>query len=356
MLEEFGQPLVIGEIEVDEVAPDEVLVRVIASGLCHTDRSMQLGAQPLPLPLLLGHEASGIVERVGSAVTTLRPGDHVVTCASAFCGECEWCMRGLLQHCESKRRARPTGRPPRLSRSGEPVNVLTGLGAFASHLLVYERTLAKVPTEMPLDRAALLGCAVLTGMGAVRHRARVRPGQSVAVIGCGGVGLNVVQAARFVGAARVIAVDVLPAKLEQARRFGATDVVDASREDPVEAVKALTGGGVDHALEVVGRPATIEQAFAMTRTRGTTTVVGVTRAGETIQLPAEAMMLEKRIQGSKMGSSQFRLDIPLYCRLYLDGRIMLDELVSETIDLADINQGLEKLDGSDGIRSLIAFG
>lgn len=355
VLEEFGHPLAIVDIDVDDVAPDEVVVRTVASGLCHTDRSMQLGAQPLPLPLLLGHEASGIVERVGSAVTSLRPGDRVVTCASAFCGECEWCMRGLLQHCEAKRRTRPEGLPPRLSRSGVPVNVLTGLGAFASHLLVYERALAKIPDEMPLDRAALLGCAVLTGMGAVRHRAQVQPGQSVAVVGCGGVGLNVVQAARFAGAARIVAVDVLPAKLDQARRFGATDAVDASQNDPVAAVRSLTGGGVDHALEVVGRPATIEQAFAMTRTYGTTTVVGVTRAGEKIELPAEAMMLEKRLQGSKMGSSQFRLDIPLYCQLYLDGRLMLDELVSETIELADINQGMEKLDGSNGIRSIIRF-
>lgn len=353
VLERFGQPLVLDELDVGDVAADEVLVRTVAVGLCHTDRTMQLGGQPLPLPLLLGHEAAGVVERVGSAVTSLRPGDHVVTCASAFCGECEWCTRGLLQHCVAKRRTRPEGRPPRLSRHGEPVNVLTGLGAFASEMLVYERALAKVPEEIPLDRAALLGCAVLTGVGAVRNRARVASGETVAVVGCGGVGLNVVQGARLCGAARIVAVDLLPAKLEQALRFGATDVVDASRGDAVEQVLELTGGGVDHAFEVVGRPATIEQAFAMTRTFGTATVVGVTRPGEVARIPTDALLQEKRLQGSRMGSSRFRLDIELYSRLYLAGRLMLDELVSESIDLADINRGLEALDGSDLVRSVV---
>jgi S-(hydroxymethyl)glutathione dehydrogenase/alcohol dehydrogenase len=356
VLERFGGPLVIEDVDVAEAGPDEVLIRTAACGVCHSDRTIQLGAQPRPLPFLLGHEAAGVVEQVGAGVRGIRPGDHVVACGSAFCGSCEWCMRGLLQHCESKGWARADGEPPRLTLHGQSLPALVGLGAFASHLLVHERAVAVIPPEMPLDRAALLGCAVLTGMGAVRHRAQVAAGQTVAVIGCGGVGLNAIQGARMCGAARIVAVDLAAAKLTRAQTFGATDVVDASDGDPVGAVRELTGGGVDHALEVVGSAATIQQAFAMTRTYGTTTVIGVTRPEEVISVPAYELMQEKRLQGSRLGSSAFRLDIPLYCRLYLDGRLMLDELVSETIALPDVNAALAALDGSDAARSVIAFG
>ena len=356
VLERFGDPLVIEDVDVAEAGPDEVLIRTAACGVCHSDRTIQLGAQRRPLPFLLGHEAAGVVEQVGTGVRDIRPGDHVVACGSAFCGSCEWCMRGLLQHCESKGWARADGRPPRLTLRGQGVPALVGLGAFAPYLLVHERAVTTIPPEMPLDRAALLGCAVLTGIGAVRHRAQVAVGQSVAVIGCGGVGLNAIQGARMSGAARIVAVDLSPAKLKRAQTFGATDVVDASDGDPVEAVRELTRGGVDHALEVVGSAATIQQAFAMTRTYGITTVIGVTRPEEAISVPAYELMQEKRLQGSRLGSSAFRLDIPLYCRLYLDGRLMLDELISDTITLPDVNAALTALDGSGAARSVIVFG
>ena len=223
-------------------------------------------------------------------------------------------------------------------------------------MLVSEQAVVRLPGEMPLDKAALLGCAVLTGVGAVRNRARVAAGETVAVIGCGGVGLNAVQGARLVGASRVIAVDLNPAKLERARQFGATDVVDASQADPVDFVLALTGGGVDHALEIVGRGSTVEQAFAMTGVRGTTTVVGVARPDDIARLsPVVFMATEKRVQGSRMGSGNFRLDVPLYCDMYLRGQLKLDELISEVIDLSEVNRGLAELDGSDGARSVIRF-
>jgi S-(hydroxymethyl)glutathione dehydrogenase/alcohol dehydrogenase len=333
-----------------------VLVRVTDSGICHSDRSVHLGTQDRPLPLILGHEASGVVERVGTDVRGFAPGDHVVGTASAYCGVCSWCLRGLPQHCTDKGQARADG-SPRLTRGGAQVHAFVGLGGFATHMLVSERSLVRLPADMPLDKAALLGCAVLTGVGAVRHRAQVRPGETVAVIGCGGVGLNAVQGARLSGASRIVAIDLSAAKLARAERFGATDVVLASEVDSVEAVRELTGGGVDHALEVVGSGATIEQAFAMTATRGTVTVVGVPKPSETVSLAALPFMAsEKRVQGSRMGSGNFRVDVPLYCEMYLRGQLLLDELVSEVIELSDVNRGLADLDGSDGARSVIHFG
>jgi S-(hydroxymethyl)glutathione dehydrogenase/alcohol dehydrogenase len=357
VLETFDAPLVESDVELAEPARDEVLVRIVASGICHSDRSAHVGAQQRPLPTILGHEASGIVEQVGTDVSTVRPGDHVVGSASAYCGRCTWCLRGLTQHCVDKGQARADG-SPRITRDDEEVHPYVGLGGFATHMLISERAVVKLPEEMPLDKGALLGCAVLTGVGAVRNGARVQAGQTVAVIGCGGVGLNAVQGARLVGASRIIAVDLSPAKLERAREFGATDVVDASADDPVQAVLALTGSdGVDHALEVVGLPATIEQAFGMTGVCGTTTVVGVAGAQAQVTLPALAIMAgEKRVQGSRLGSGNFRLDVPLYSQMYLRGQLKLDELISEVIGLEDVNRGLSELDGSDGARSVIHFG
>jgi S-(hydroxymethyl)glutathione dehydrogenase / alcohol dehydrogenase len=355
VLNRFGEPLTETEVDLAEPAADEVLVRVTDSGICHSDRTVQLGSQDRPLPLILGHEAAGVVERVGSGVSGLQPGDHVVGCNSASCGQCLWCARGLPQHCSDKGQARADG-SARLVRDGCEVHAFVGLGGFADHMLVSQRALVRIPSEMPLDKAALLGCAVLTGMGAVLHRAKVRAGQTVAVIGCGGVGLNAVQAARLAGAGRIFAVDINPVKLERACIFGATDAVDASRHDSVDAVLGLSGGGVDHALEVVGSGPTIEQAFQMTGVRGTTTVVGVPLPAATVTLPALVFMAaEKRIQGSRMGSANFRADVPLYCELYLRGQLLLDELISEVIDLSEVNQGLQALDGSDGARSVIHF-
>lgn len=355
VLQEFDTPLIESEIDLSDVRDDEVLIRVVASGICHSDRSAHVGAQQRPLPLVLGHEASGIVERVGRDVTAVGPGDHVVGSASAYCGRCEWCLRGLTQHCADKGQERADG-TSRLTRAGAAVHAYVGLGGFATHMLVSERAVVRLPDEMPLDKGALLGCAVLTGIGAIRNAAKVQAGETVAVIGCGGVGLNAVQGARLVGASRIIAVDLNAAKLERAREFGATDVVDASRDDPVAAVLAMTAGGVDHALEVVGLATTIEQAFGMLAVCGTATVVGVAGAQTQVALPALAVMAgEKRIQGSRLGSGNFRLDVPLYSRMYLSGQLKLDELISEVIGLADVNRGLTELDGSDGARSVIHF-
>jgi S-(hydroxymethyl)glutathione dehydrogenase / alcohol dehydrogenase len=356
VLTEFGRPLELLDLQVAEPSPHEVLIRVAACGVCHSDLNVALGNLPAsPRPQVLGHEAAGVVERVGDAVTALHPGDHVITCPAAFCGTCSWCMSGLLHLCTDKQRARAPGAAPRLSLDGRPVAQFVGLGGFAERMLVHERAVATVPEQMPLDRAALLGCSVITGMGSVINTAGVRPGDTVAVIGCGGVGLNAVQAARFCGASVIVAVDRVEAKLDRARLFGATHAVDASRHDPVEQVRELTQGGVDHAFEVVGRPPTIEQAFAMLRPRGTATVVGVARPSDRVSVPALELLSEKRLQGTQMGSSRFRLDAALFARLYLDGRIMLDELISQRIPLDQANKALATLDDFPGARSVITF-
>ena len=357
LLYHVNEDLVIEDIDVD-LPPrrDEVLVRTVACGVCHSDRTWQTpGRRPLPVPLVLGHEAAGVVEQVGSVVTYVQPGDHVTLCASAFCGTCRWCMRGQPQHCENKNFSRADG-TPRLSHRGGAVDQLVGLGGFAEQMLVHERALVKLPEEMPLDRAALLGCGALTGLGAVRHAARVQVGDTVAVIGCGGVGLNVIQGARMAGASRIIAVDRLPAKLDMAKTFGATDLVDASTTDPVQAVLELSGGGVEHALEVVGTAPTIEQAFAMLDTRGTATIVGVAHPNVEARIKAtELVFPEKRIQGCMMGSAHFRLDIPLYAQLYLDGRLKLDELLSERVPLDGVNAALNQLDSPLVARAVVTF-
>lgn len=355
VLEAFNAPLRVADVDVDEPADDEVVIRVVASGVCHSDLTAQRGAHAAPLPQVLGHEAAGVVERVGARVTEFAPGDHVVTSPSAFCGSCEWCLRGRPQLCGNKRRTRAEGVRARLSLDGQPVAAFAGLGGFAEMMLVHERAVVRIPDEMPLDRAALLGCAVITGMGAVLNTAKVAVGQTVAVIGCGGVGLNAIQAACLGGAERIVAVDRIPSKLDRALEFGATDVVDASVFDPVEAVRELTGGGVDHAFEVVGRPYTIEQAFAMLRTGGTATVVGVARPDDRVSVPPLELLAEKRLQGTQMGSTRFRIDVPLYCRLYLDGRIKLDELLTKQIALEDVNDALATLDDFAGARSVIGF-
>jgi S-(hydroxymethyl)glutathione dehydrogenase/alcohol dehydrogenase len=357
LLHNINEDLVIEDVDINRpIRPDEVLVRTVACGVCHSDRTFQSpGRIPVTKPLLLGHEAAGVVEEVGAAVTGFKPGDHVVLCGTPACGTCRWCMRGAPNHCLNKNKVRADG-TARLTHRGQAVEALAGLGGFAEQMLVHHTTLAKLPEGMPLDRAALLGCAVLTGLGAVRHAAKVQVGDTVAVIGCGGVGLNVIQGALLAGASRVIAIDRLPSKLEMAKTFGATDIVDAGAGDAVEAVRELTGGGVQHAIEVVGIAATIEQAVGMLERKGMATVLGVATPSVELRLnAAELVVQEKRLQGCLMGSSFFRLDIPLYAQLYLDGRLKLDELISERVPLGGLNAAMKQLDEPLVARAVVTF-
>lgn len=348
--------LEIEEVAVDTPGPREVLIRVAAAGLCHSDLHFIEGKYPYMTPTVLGHESAGIVEAVGEQVTYVKPGDHVITCLSVYCGNCENCLTGRLSICSgSGSTERQPGESPRLTRDGEPVFQFLKMSSFAEQMLVHEHGVVKIREDMPLDRAALIGCGVTTGLGAVFNTAHVEPGTTVAVIGCGGIGLNAIQGARIAGASRVIAVDMLESKLDLATAFGATDVVNAADNDPVEAVQTLTGGGVHYSFEAIGLTVAAEQAFAMLRAGGTATVIGMIPIGENIQLPGVAFLSEKRIQGSNMGSNRFRVDMPRYVDLYLDGRLMLDELVSARIALDDINDGFDAMKQGSVARSVITF-
>jgi S-(hydroxymethyl)glutathione dehydrogenase/alcohol dehydrogenase len=347
----------IEDVQIGEPGPREVLIRTVAAGLCHSDLHFMEGKYPYPCPAVLGHESAGVVEAVGSMVHYVQPGDHVITCLSAFCGHCSQCTDGHLTLCENKgsELVRQPGEPPRLTRDGEPVSQFLHLSSFAEQMLVHEHALVKIDAEMPLDRAALIGCGVTTGLGAVFRTARVAPGESVAVIGCGGIGLSAVQGARIAGANRIIAVDTNPAKLELAQQLGATHLVNASSDDPVAAVKELTGGGVHHSFEAVGLKQTAEQAYRMLRNGGQATVIGMIPVGTQIEIHGPELLMEKTLTGSNMGSNQFRTDMPRFVDMYLDGRLHLDEMVSRTITLDEINDGFDEMKRGTVARSVIRF-
>jgi S-(hydroxymethyl)glutathione dehydrogenase/alcohol dehydrogenase len=347
--------LQIEEVQIDKPVHHEVLVRTVASGLCHSDLHFMEAKYACDLPTVLGHEVAGTVEAVGPDVTHVQPGDHVIGCLSIFCGRCEYCLSGRPALCTRQGLERTAGQPPRLSWNGQPLYQFLRLSAFAEMLLVHENALVKIRDDMPLDRAALIGCAVTTGLGAVFNTAKAPPGSTVAVIGCGGVGLNVVQGAWIAGAGRIIAVDTMPWKLELAREFGATDLVDASAGDAVEQVRELSEGGVEYAFEAIGLKTTAEQAFAMLRKGGTATVIGMVPEGQKIEIHAADLLDEKTIQGSNMGSNRFRIDMPNYVDLYLSGRLKLDELVSARIGLDDVNEGFERMRRGEVARSVIVF-
>lgn len=347
--------ITIEDVDIDAPRSHEVLVRTVAAGVCHSDLHYLTGAYDTPVPTVMGHESAGVVEAVGSDVTYVQPGDHVITSLSVFCGHCEYCLSGRMALCPHEDTMRGADAPPRLSQNGEEVFQYADVSSFAEQLLVHEHALVKITPEMPLDRAALIGCAVTTGLGAVFRTARVAPGETVAVIGCGGVGLNAIQGARIAGARRIIAVDIMPAKLDMAATFGATDRVDASSSDPVGEVLEMTGGGVDHAFDAIGLPFTPAQAFGMLRPGGTATVIGMIPLGVNIELPGVDFLAEKRIQGSCMGSNQFRTDAPRFIDYYFDGRLNLDALVTGRKPLDEVGDALAALGGGEIARTVITF-
>ena len=357
VLHETRQPLRIEDVDIDVPGPREVLVRTGASGVCLTDLKRLEGRQHVETPVVAGHEAAGTVEAVGEQVTYVRPGDHVVTCMAVFCGYCDKCLRGRPSLCINRldTGARGTGDRPRLSQAGRPVNQASNLGSLAEQMLVHENALAKVRDDIPFESLALMGCAVITGVGAVLTTARVEPGSTVAVIGCGIVGLNCIQGAALAGALRIIAVDTVETKLPMAREFGATEVIDASGGNVAQKVKDLTGGGVDYSFEAIGKKETAEQAYEMLGPGGTATVIGEVPEGTKIEIDAWSLLWERRIQGSNCGSNRFRIDIPRYIELYLQGRLKLDELVSRRLKLEQVNEAFEHMKQGEVTRSVVTF-
>jgi len=356
ILFQTNAPLVIEDVGIRKPGPREVLIRTVAAGLCHSDLHFMEGLYPWPLPAILGHESAGVVEQVGSDVTSVKPGDHVVTCLSVFCGTCEMCLSGRPSLCSNPSVKLPPGKADRLTWGRpEKLNQFMDLSSFAEQMLVHENAVARIRNDMPLDRAALLGCAVVTGFGAVAHTAKVQPGEAVAIIGCGGVGMAAINSAAIAGAGRIIAIDINPAKLELARRLGATDLVNPRDGDPVKQVRELTGGGVHHAFEMLGTKITAEQAFVMLAHGGTATIVGMIPVGTKIELHGPDFLRERRIQGSLMGSNRFRIDIPRLVDFYLAGKLHLDEWISARISLSGINDGFADLKAGKTVRSIIEF-
>jgi S-(hydroxymethyl)glutathione dehydrogenase/alcohol dehydrogenase len=357
ILEAAGQPLVIDQLTVSKPGPHEVLIRTAACGLCHSDLHFMEGTYPHPMPCVGGHEAAGIVEEVGSEVRTVKKGDAVVTCLSAFCGHCEFCVTGRMSLCLGGDTRRRPGEAPRLTRSsdGSVVNQMLNLSAFAEMMLIHEHACVAINPEMPLDRAAVIGCAVTTGAGTIFNACKVTPGETVAVIGCGGVGLATINAAKIAGAGRIIAADPMPEKRELAIKLGATDVIDALDPDAAKQIQEMTKGGVHHAIEAVGRPASGDLAVASLRRGGTATILGMMPLNHKVGLSAVDLLSGKKLQGAIMGGNHFPVDLPRLVDFYMRGLLDLDSIIAERIPLEGINEGFEKMKQGHSARSVIVF-
>jgi len=342
-------------VEIDSPGPHEVLVRTAATGVCHSDLHFVEGLYPAPAPAILGHEAAGIVEQAGELVSYVAPGDHVIACLSVFCGHCERCLTGHPSLCTNPETRRGKNEPPKLSQGGLPITQMFNISSYAEKMLLHENALVKIPADVALDSAALIGCGVTTGVGAVLNTARIEAGSTVAVFGCGGVGLAAVQGARIGGARMILAVDTVESKLAAARQLGATHIVDASSHDPVQAIKDMTGGGVDYSFEAIGLARVAAQAFDCLTAGGTATIIGMIPVGENVQLDGRSFLNEKKIQGSRMGSNRFRVDMPRYLEFYRQGRLKLDEMITRRGHLEDVNEAFRAMKAGEAVRSVLMF-
>jgi S-(hydroxymethyl)glutathione dehydrogenase/alcohol dehydrogenase len=357
---ELNKPVTVEDVTVDPPKRGEVLVKLGACGVCHSDLSAITGTIALPLPLVLGHEGAGVVEEVGAGVTDFEKGDHVIFSFIYMCGKCRFCLAGRPVLCleQGKALTTPLEGSPRLRDSaGKPLNVFSGCGAMAEYATVSVENVIRIDPKIPLDCAALVGCGVTTGVGAVFNTAKVVPGASVAVFGCGGVGLSVIQGARIAGAGRIIAIDALEAKLAMARRFGATDILLSKKdEDLAKALKKLTGGGPDYAFECVGSGELAGTAYRAIRRGGLSLVVGVAKPSDstsvrTMTLPFE----EKTLTGSYFGSCVPRIDFPRMLALYLAGSLKLEELITRRYPIAEAPQAFADLESGRNARGVVVF-
>ena len=350
-------PLSIEDVELDKPQDREVLIKTVASGVCHSDLHFVDGLYPYAAPAVLGHEAAGIVEEVGRQVTYVKPGDHVICCLSVFCGTCARCMSGHPNLCSNKEATqRKPGDKPRISQKGQPVNQFLDISSYCEKMLLHENAVVKIREDLPLDRAALIGCGVTTGVGAVLNTAKIEPGSTVAVFGAGGVGLAAIQGARIAGARKIIAVDMFEGKLAMAKRLGATDTVDASSSDPVDEIRKMTdGAGVDYSFEAIGLKKVAEQAFLAIKPGGTATVIGMIPVGQKVELDGYMFLTERKLQGSNMGSNRFRIDMPKYIDFYLQGRLNLDDMISRRGKLEDVNEAFRAMKAGEVARTVLMF-
>jgi alcohol dehydrogenase len=368
ILEEMGRappyaaskPLVIDDIDLAPPGPGEVLVKIASAGLCHSDLSVIDGSRPRPTPMALGHEAAATVEELGPQVDDLKPGDHVVLVFVPSCGHCEPCATGRPALCEPAAAANGAGTllsgERRLSRRGAPIQHHLGVSAFAGYAPVSRRSLIKIDKGIPLEHAALFGCAVLTGVGAVVNTARVTAGSTVAVVGLGGVGLACLLGAIAAGAERVMAVDLSPAKLGLAKQLGATDAFLAGDADAVDKIRDATRGGVEYALEMAGSVQALELAYKITRRGGTTVTAGLPPPTATLQIPAVNLVAEERtLKGSYIGTSVPLRDLPRYLALFQRGRLPVDRLLTDRLKLDQINEGFDRLREGQAVRQIVTF-
>jgi Zn-dependent alcohol dehydrogenase len=356
-----SSPLVIDEILLGEPGPGEVLVEIAAAGLCHSDLSVVDGSRPRPMPMVLGHEASGIVREIGTNVSEFVPGDHVVFSWVPVCGRCLYCASGRGALCEPGVQANIdgtllSGARRFVDKESRSCSHHLGVSAFSHFTVAAQESLVKIDTSLPLDKAALFGCAVMTGVGAVVNTARVNAGQSVAVFGLGGVGLSAVMGARAAGAYPIIAVDLVDGKLRLAREVGATHVINASHDDPVEAVKQIGHGGADYVFESVGSEQALIQAYLATQRGGTTIAIGLPAPQKMFSISALSIVAEERtIKGSYMGSSVPRRDIPRFIEMYQAGILPVDKLQTHSLKLDEINLGFDRLAQAQAVRQVISF-
>lgn len=356
-----SRPLIVEDVELEPPGPGEALVELVGAGLCHSDLSAINGSIPRYLPTILGHEASGIVREVAEGVKDLQPGDHVVFSFVPTCGHCLYCAIGRPALCENGSRSNGAGTLLSGSihfhtRDNQPIRHFLGVSAFSQYTVAAQESLIKIDKSIPLDKAALFGCAILTGVGAVMNTARVMPGEPVAIFGLGGVGLSALMGARLAGASPIVAVDVLPTKFDLAKRLGADFTISAKETDPVAAVREVTHGGVEYAFEAVGNAQVLAQAYQATRRGGKTISIGIPHPAQQLAIQAVSLVaLEKTVQGSFMGSAVPRRDIPRLIQLYLAGKLPLDELLSPSIALDEINTGFDLLAQGKAVRQLVRF-
>ena len=353
VLNAYNEPLTIEELDEPALGPEDVRVEIAASGVCHSDVTVANGGVPFPVPIILGHEGAGKVVEVGKAVSRVAVGDTVIASFIPACGNCFFCLRDQSNLCEGA--SASMGAPRGHRHDGQAVTGMAGLGTFSDLMTTDQSALVKVDTDLPPEQLALIGCGVTTGVGAALNTAQIRPGSSVAVIGCGGVGQAVIQGARIAGAARIFAIDPVELKRKTAEQLGATDLVDPAAGDPVAQVQAATGGrGADYAFEVIGLPETIVQAYQTARRGGTVIVVGMPRFDATVTLPAIALFSEeKRILGCLYGSAQVRRDFPRMVGLVETGRLDIGSMVSRRISLGDVNDAFRAMEAGEVIRSVI---